>query len=517
MVYRFSMIRGLAVLLLSAAASPFGAAVAKVTPADVTQPTTPPPAETADSAPTADAPPVTGVAETGVPDAPASSLPLDPRMEAYDQFRALYDTARYEEALPLAQRVVELSETDSDRDYELPIAYNNLGATQFKLNDFAAAEASYRKSLEMLEASQGISSRRLITPLAGLGSAHAALDQHAIAAEYFDRALAVSRRAEGLFNLEQLPLIEQAASSRFAIGDFDGVEHERRYALRILEQNYGYDDARTLPAALKLAEFYESLQEFHAARGLYLRVRDVAMQESGGYNVAAVRAMISICRTHRLQYTIDPESLDEDVPVRDPITGQLAGKKYRAARMPAQGADRAGLRSAEQAVEILRAAVDPPKELFAEALTELADWYQVTSRPALALPLYAEASTLYATGEFTGAGNPFVAPRMVYYRAPLSSKRSAGNVTNTVIIRKTVFTFVVTESGGTENIQVVSTDMADSQLSQARRALARALYSPRFVDGKPVATEGVQFTSKWHELQLPASASSAAANPASGS
>jgi hypothetical protein len=270
-----------------------------------------------------------------------------------------------------------------------------------------------------------------------------------------------------------------------------------------------------LPAALKLAEFYESLQEFQAARGLYLRVRDVAMQESGGYNVAAVRAMISICRTHRLQYTIDPESLGDDVPVRDPITGQVVGQRYRAARMPAQGADRAGLRSAEQAVEILRAAVDPPKELFAEALTELADWYQVTSRSALALPLYAEASALYATGEFTGAGNPFVAPRMIYYRAPLSSKRSAGNVSNTVVIRTTVFNFAVTESGGTENIQVVSTDMADNQLSQARRALSRAIYSPRFVDGKPVATEGVQFTSEWHELQLPASPS--APNSASGS
>lgn len=515
MVYCFSMIRGLAVLLLSASVAPAAAAAVEAVPA-----ATPlPPATTSGTTPVTDPGTPSGMSNNEAPAADSEviggNLPLDPRMEAYEQFRALYDTARYEEALPLAQRVVELSETDSDRDYELPIAYNNLGATQFKLNDFAAAEASFAKSLEMLESSQGISSRRLITPLAGLGSAHAALDRHAIAVEYFDRALAVSRRAEGLFNLEQLPLIEQAASSRFAIGDFGGVEHERQYSLRVLEQNYGYDDARTLPAALKLAQFYESIQEFHAARGLYLRVRDVAMQESGGYNVAAVRAMISICRTHRLQYTIDPEYLDEDVAVRDPNTGQIVGKKHRAGRMSAQGADRAGLKSAEQAVEILRAAVDPPKELLAEALTELADWYQVTSRPALALPLYVEASTLYAAGEFTGAGNPFVAPRMIFYRAPFSSKRGAGNVTHTVIVRKTVFTFVVTESGGTENIQVVSTDMADSQLSQARRALARAIYSPRFVDGKPVATEGVQFTSEWHELQLPASA--AAANSASGS
>lgn len=504
------MIRGLAVLLLSAAAAPFWAAVAEVTPAAVPPPpatSAPTPPETADSAPAANSGEAGDAATGAPPGEPESSPPLDPRMQAYDEFRALYETARFEEALPYAKRIVELSEADPDRDYELPIAYNNLGATQLKLNDYAAAEASYHKSLELLESTHGISSRRLIVPLAGLGAVYAALDQHALAAELFARALAVSRRAEGLFNLEQLPLIEQAADSRYAISDYGGVERERMYAIKVLEQNYGYADARTLPALLRLAEFYESLQEFPAARGLYLRARDVALQESGGYNVAAVRAMIAICRTHRMQYTMDPDSLDDDIPVRDPISGQLVGRMYRSSRVPAPEADRAGLKSAEQAVEILRAAEDPPKELFAEALTELADWYQATSRPHQALPLYAEASTLYSTHAFTGKGNPLIAPRMIFYRAPLSSKRGVGNVTGEVVVRSTVFSFAVTDTGNTTDIQVVTTDMEDSQLSQSRRALSKAIYSPRFVDGKAVATEGVQFTSDWYEQHQPPSSS----------
>ncbi len=506
MVYRFSMIRGLAVLLLSAVAAPFGAAVAEVLPTAVPPPpatSTPTPPETADSAPAA----ASGAPAASGPTA-AAPASLDPRMEAYDQFRALYETARFEEALPFAKRIVELSEADPDRDYELPIAYNNLGATQLKLSDYTAAEASYQKSLELLESTLGISSRRLIVPLAGLGAVYSALDQHAVAAELFARALAVSRRAEGLFNLEQLPLIEQAADSRYAITDYEGVERERMYAIKVLEQNYGYADARTLPAVLRLAEFYESLQEFPAARGLYLRARDVALKESGGYNVAAVRAMIAICRTHRMQYTMDPDSLDDDIPVRDPVSGQLVGRMYRSSRVPAPEADRSGLKSAEQAVEILRAAEDPPKELFAEALTELADWYQATSRSHQALPLYAEASTLYSTHGFTGKGNPLIAPRMIFYRAPLSSKRGVGNVTGEVVVRSTVFSFAVTDTGSTADIHVVTTDMEDGQLSQSRRALSKAIYSPRFVDGKAVTTEGVQFTSDWYEQhQLPASSS----------
>ena len=57
-------------------------------------------------------------------------LPQDSRMEVYQEFRQLYELARFEEALPYAKRVVELSEADEERDHELPIAYNNLGATQ---------------------------------------------------------------------------------------------------------------------------------------------------------------------------------------------------------------------------------------------------------------------------------------------------------------------------------------------------------------------------------------------------
>ena len=70
-------------------------------------------------------------------------LPQDSRMEAYQQFRSLYELARFDEALPYAKRVVELSEADAERDHELPIAYNNLGATQYQLGDYAAAEDSY--------------------------------------------------------------------------------------------------------------------------------------------------------------------------------------------------------------------------------------------------------------------------------------------------------------------------------------------------------------------------------------
>ena len=523
MVYRHSMKLALVVLLLAAVPADAQVGETPATPqaqgapagTTTTPDATPPPTSHSPKAspggmaseparmPEATAP--QGPAKPPAPRQQLKILAQDSRMEAYQQFRSLYETARFDEALPYAKRVVELSDQDAERDHELPIAYNNLGATQYQLADYAGATASYRQSLELLEATQGISSRRLVVPLAGLGAAYAAQDQHEVAAELFDRALAVSRRADGLFNLQQLPLIAQAADSRYAINDFSGAEKERMYALKIAEQNYGYGDERTLPTLLELAVFYEGLREFIAARMMYLRARDIAMQ-NGGYSAPAVKALVGITRTHRMQYTMNPETLESQQPARDEVTGDIAGKIYRESSV-SRAADRTGLKSAETALELLRSTPDPPNDLMTETLIELGDWFQVTSRPSISIPYYAEAAGIYDTvvAKDPLAAHPLKAPRMVFYRPPVSASRGLNTQSGQYVIRKTVFSFLVSETGLPEAVTVVSTTMDEAQLSHARRAMSKAIYSPRFSEGKPVSTAGVTFTSEWYQEHDPES------------
>jgi tetratricopeptide (TPR) repeat protein len=432
-------------------------------------------------------------------------LAQDSRMKAYAQFRQLYDTARFDEALPYAKQVVELSEQDPERDHELPIAYNNLGATQYQLGDYPGAAASYNKSLELLELTQGISSRRLIVPLAGLGAVSAAQDDHKTAAQLYDRALAVSRRADGLFNLQQLPLLKQAADSRYAFNDFGGAEREYMYALKIAEQNYGYGDPQTVPPLMDLATFYEGLREFIAARIMYMRARDVALKMNPGYSPMAVKSLVGIARCHRLQYTMDPDSLDSQQPARDEVTGEVIGKVYRESRVPPPAADRTGLKAVQQALDLLRSVSDPPAELMTETLIELGDWFQATSRPAMSMPYYEEAAGILdaQTANDPLAANPLKAPRMVFYRPPLSASRGLNTLSGEYVIHKTVFSFAVGEDGLPQDITVVSSDMNDDQVGLSRRALQKAIYSPRFTDGKAVSTAGVTFTAEWYVEHIP--------------
>lgn len=502
MVYRPSMVPVLAILLLIAAPraaqaqeSPAAAAPAPVEAA----PAPPSPAEAEPRLPEATA----GEAPTkpSVPRQQLRILAQDSRLEAYQEFRALYEASRFEEALPYARQVVELSESGDDPDYELPIAYNNLGATQYQLGDYAGANDSYRKSLDMLESSQGISSRRLVVPLAGLGAVFAAQENYRAATDLYARALAVSRRADGLFNLQQLPLIKLAADTRYAISDYGGAEREYLYALKIAEQNYGYGDMRTVPPLLELGTFYEGLREFIAARIYYMRARDAALAVNPGYSPEAVQALTGVARCHRMQYTMDPETLDSQQPARDEVTGEMVGKVYKDSRAPPPAADRTGLKAAQQALELLRATPQPRPDLMSQTLIELGDWFQATSRPAMSMPYYAEANAVLDAQVAADPlmGHPLRAPRMVFYRPPVSASRGLNTLSGKYIIRKTVFSFLVAEDGVPRDITVVSTDMNEDQVGLSQRAVSKAIYSPRFAAGKPATTAGVTFTGEWYE------------------
>jgi hypothetical protein len=150
---------------------------------------------------------------------------------------------------------------------------------------------------------------------------------------------------------------------------------------------------------------------------------------------------------------------------------------------------------------MLRSIGDPPAELMTETLVELGDWFQATARPVMSIPYYAEAAGIFEARAATDpvAGNPLRAPRMVFYRPPVSASRGLNTLSGQYVIRKTVFSFTVDETGLPQQITVVSTDMNEDQLGLSRRALTKAIYSPRFSEGKPVSTAGVTFTGEWYE------------------
>jgi hypothetical protein len=72
----------------------------------------------------------------------------------------------------------------------------------------------------------------------------------------------------------------------------------------------------------------------------------------------------------------------------------------------------------------------------------------------------------------------------------------------------------VAATGEVTGVAPVTTDAPEGELSQVSRALAKAWFSPRFEDGRPVATEGFLFEEYWFErAPEPAPEPPATANP----
>jgi tetratricopeptide (TPR) repeat protein len=436
----------------------------------------------------------------GPPVAPATTpSAVDRQVAAYQAFQREFSAGRFESALPLARELVTIIETADPLSDELPTAYNNLGVVQFRTRDLAGAEASFARALDLLEGTQGISSRRLVSPLAGLGAVYAAQGQHARAVDVLQRAIAISRRADGLFNLDQLDMLDAAIRSYEALGVTEGVERESRYALQIVQQQYGFDDPRTLPVVTKLAGWYEKTERYVSARALWIRAVEIASKEGNGRNAATINGLLGVARTHRLQYARDPGSMEGAVVI-DPLTGRPDPLMNTAGVQVQAKLNREGEAAAQRALEILESTPEPPKALMARALLELGDWYITAHDPARAVPYYERAWPLLGEMLAPGEQNPLASPRPLHYRPPPATTRNLGRPDQATITRKMEFNVDIGPTGEVTGVTPLPSGATANQTATVRRALEKAWFSPRFEDGKPLATTGFLFAEYWVEI-----------------
>lgn len=432
----------------------------------------------------------------------ASQVGGGARSGTHAEFRREFDAGRYEAALPLAQELVRQLEAEDPPGDQLPTAYNNLGVVQLRSGDPAGAEASFDRALDLLEMTQGIASRRMIAPLAGLAAVYSAQGQPDRAAEALQRAVGISRRASGLFNLEQLELLEALVDNYEALGTAEGVENESRYILQVLQKQYGVDDPRTLPITTRLARWYERTERYAMARAFWVRAAQLGSREGSGRNAATIEGLIGIARTHRLQYVRDPDSMAEPVPL-DPFSSRADALALGPVRPQVIRLDDEGEKAALQALEILDATTDPPRALLASATLELGDWYTTAREPEQALPYYERAWTALQESLSPGEANPLAVPRPLLYRPPSFTYRNVSNPGVEFTARRMEFNLSVAATGEVVDVTPVSSEAQEGQTQAVQNALRKAWFSPRFENGRAVPATGFLFTAFWYDIASP--------------
>jgi tetratricopeptide (TPR) repeat protein len=449
------------------------------------------------------------------PPASADPAKLAERDAAYRTFREQFEAGRYTEALPNAERVVALTEQAATDPLQLPSALNNLGATHYKLGDYVAAEKAYARALQLVEEQAGATSQRLLAPLRGLALTYQSGGRQDAAAPLLERAVSISRRSEGLFNPAQLSLIEPLIESYVATGRLQDADQMHRYAFRIDERRYGATSVKMVPSIQRLAGWFERTQRYTQARSMWARSYTVSAQRGQENLTAQVNALRGMARTYRLEYQYGPEYIEETFPGNG--AGQV-GLSFDGAERDAFGRrlttggtndyrlDPQGREFLEAALKIIDSTGSPSPQARAIVLVELGDWLALSDRDGKAQAYYQKAWELLPQrdpGSPEALRNPLLYPSPLLYRPPVAARRLRDLPADAVTERVAIAEFTVGTDGKVRDAQIVEGDATEAQRASFLTAISRAVYRPRFVDGKPTVTEQVRFRETFREQKRP--------------
>jgi TonB family protein len=403
------------------------------------------------------------------------------RTQVYQSFRTQFDARRYQEALPIAERLVALTEEQYGADNRALVnPLTNLGTTQYRLRDYPNAEKNYLRSVEILEAKANATDRQLMRPLHGLGATYLAAGQYEDGSIALKRAVDLSRNLDGLFNVEQLEILEPLIACYVALDATADAEKEHQYALRIAENAFGRTDGRMLGPLDRYARWLERIGRYTTARLLYARALSIAERTAGRGSLQTVSPLQGIARSYRLEFLNGPEEEGAD---GEPFGSASLADSSNVLRLNPDGE-----RALRMALQTLERTEPVDQRRRGETFVELGDWFTSGGAFTKGVENYREAWKALSQA---GSTDVLEAPRLIAYRPPPSSvQRSSLNEENSeehfVEVKLTV-----TPEGRTTDVELLSSDAPESMQKSVLSSARKARYSPRFENGEPVATPGV--------------------------
>jgi tetratricopeptide (TPR) repeat protein len=435
--------------------------------------------------------------------APGDAPAPEARGQAHEEFKRRFEAREFAAAADQARKVVELTERDRPgHSEELQVAVMNLALAEYRAADYVAAEASYQRVIELIEASGRLASPRLGRAYGGLATTYHAARRHDLAAPAFERAIALHRRAVGLFDEGQLPLLEKQADSLTELERAEEALLAHRYALRVVGRRHG---EKSLPYARQLetvGRWYTRVRAYEAGRATLRRATSVVESTAGADSPELAGPLTGLAENAR-RWLLDPQARAESA------ADEERRAMFHDATLPAPPGitmstiAAEGLKALERAAAIVDASPDSSPTLVAGVHSQLGDWHQARQLPDEARPHYQRA--WHAAGAAPeGAALQqalFGAPALIRYLVPDGWDRYARRPPEEVERRHVEIELTVTAAGGVRDPRAVSGTDDERLVAQALRSVETARYRPRLVDGAPVDTEGVRFVQAFYVLR----------------
>jgi tetratricopeptide (TPR) repeat protein len=415
--------------------------------------------------------------------APAAGTP-DERAAAYREFREAFDKGNYREALPAANRVVEMTRSQFEEDApENANALTNLATTYYRMKAYGEALDNYRKAITVLELQSDATDPRMVRPLHGLGNALLALHREEEAVAPLKRAVDIVRNRDGLHAEAQLPVLRSLIEAYAATGRTAEAGREQEYAFSVAEGAYGKNDLRLVGPIEDLARWYEQTRRFTTARLMHMRaVQTVDAVKKGG--VEAVPALRGIARCFRLAF-IYGETGDSAEAAQAPMDAPT-GTMIAAINQPTSDGERALLDALSRLGGDTRQAAQR-----GAVLVDLGDWYRMARKDSRAFERWADAwKELAAAGDTSLLAQPAA----ISYAPPAVAASERQRDSGEYNVEQVQIRVAIDAKGNVRDATVANPSPPREAAEKAVvAALRSSAWRPAFREGKPVAVDDFTF------------------------
>jgi TonB family protein len=374
------------------------------------------------------------------------------RFEANDTFDRLVADQDFKAAVPVGQRLAELTEQEFGKDSrQTADVYSQLGDAQRRAGDHDGAEKSYLHAIDVYRSVDGTFTPLVIGPLVALGENYDDNRRYSNAVSAYSEARAVNRRVFGLLNEEQIPLLDRITQSLMAMNDTAEADRQQLEALRLMQRNWPPESDQALDAMYKYAAWLGETGRVGEQRDEYVQALRIITQAYGEKDVRRVRPLMGI------------------------------GNSYRAQGVP----ENQGLSSLQEALKLLSAQNPRDNRMTAEVLRDIGDWNVAFAKPGFDGDEYREAWALL------GSLDDGAKLREDWFHGPIYVLREPINLTGItqdpdapeghVTVK-----FDLDTSGRPDNVEVVQSDPAGLKDDAMLRAVRRSRFRPQMTDGELV-------------------------------
>ncbi|WP_053111350.1 CHAT domain-containing protein [Nitrosospira briensis] len=331
--------------------------------------------------------------------ASAYSGAKDDATQLNQQALALYQQSKYEEALPLYQRILALQEETIGLEHaETARTLNSLAKLYQAIDQYDRALPLYQRSLTIREKILGSEHPDTATSLNGLASLYATIDQYDKALPLYQRALAIREKVLGPEHSDTAQSLNNLGVLFRTIDQYDKALPLYQRALAIREKVLGPEHSDTAQSLNNLAVLYQTLGENDKALPLYQRALEIREKALGPEHIETASSLNNLAVLYRSidQYDKALPLYQRALAIREKVLGSghtatATSLNSLAALYGTLGEYDKAMPLYQRALEVREKALGPEHTETATSLNNLAALYDTLGEYDKAMPLYQRA------------------------------------------------------------------------------------------------------------------------------